>query len=52
MVFLPAAESCFPFEETFPIRPYRGQRFSIDLLASREWDALWSVRCEDLVIGK
>lgn len=35
----PTAESCFPFEEMFPIKPFKALTSSVDLLACREWDA-------------
>lgn len=34
----PTAESCFPFEEMFPIKPFKALTSSVDLLACREWD--------------
>lgn len=41
---LTSAESCFPFEEVFPIGPYRAVIFLVDLLASLEWDAFCGQR--------
>lgn len=39
MVYPSTAESCFPSEEMVPITTYKVLRFSVDLLACREWDA-------------